>query len=537
VAEDVFRIAGSVIAGTYHVEQVVAEGGFAVVYRAHHAGFSAPVAMKCLKVPQQLSLERQAAFLAQFRAEAELLFQLSASIPNVVRPLHVDAMTAPDGSFVPYMVLEWLEGETLEAIVERRKEEGRPPLSLKKLVRMLTPVARALERAHNFRGIGGTVSIVHRDLKPDNIFIASVAGEEVAKVLDFGIAKAKSVASQVAGRASQTEGGAASFTPAYGAPEQWMPKRFGQTGPWTDVWGLALTMVEVMAARPIIDGDQAAMMGTALDERRRPTPRTEGVEVPDEVEVVFERALALDPRERPTDAGVFWDELLDALGLRDQRFRDSRAERGAIRRDDKVNLSTLPPPVRSGSDGARDVPTLLTDPASPKRGSVRPKAGSLETRGPVRDRGGASEIEFDAGNLAPLELELKSEPPPPDRTKSPGTPPVPSGPRPAAAATAVVRAQGPGLPHMSSARMRPPPAALQPPPQAKPEERPAGIGLKPGIALIVAGIALTLANKCHIDATGEALPLDPIRPLWIAGPLILIGVAVIIVRLLTTHDR
>jgi serine/threonine protein kinase len=378
MTEDVFGIVGTVVAGAYHVEAVVAEGGFGVVYRAQHSGFRAAVALKCLKVPQQLSSAQEEQFLEQFRAEAELLFRLSASIPTVVRPLHVDAITLPDGRFVPFMALEWLEGETLDAIAERRRAEGQPPLPMKKLVRLLTPVARALERAHNFQGPDGPISIVHRDLKPENIFIASVAGEEVPKILDFGIGKAKSLSSQVAGRASQTESAFSSFTPAYGAPEQWVPKRFGQTGPWTDVWGLAISMVEVLAGRTIIDGDHAAMMGTALDPRRRPTPRNEGLEVPDEVEAVFVRALTVDPRDRYRDAGVFWNELLAALGMRadgKEAFapspRDLRAEAGAVPRVDVVEaVGNLPPSTRGGSgsrprigSGASEVATLPADAA------------------------------------------------------------------------------------------------------------------------------------------------------------------------------
>jgi eukaryotic-like serine/threonine-protein kinase len=332
MAEDVFGIVGSVIAGAYHVETVVAEGGFGVVYRAHHGGFRAPVALKLLKVPPQSS-EQQAAFLELFRAEAELLFRLSASLPTVVRPLHVDAFTAADGSFVPYLVLEWLDGVTLDALIKQRNREGLAPIPLRKLVRLLTPVARALERAHNFSGPEGSLSIVHRDLKPENIFVAQVAGEEVVKILDFGIGKVKSAASQVAGRMSQDGQAPTAFTPAYGAPEQWAPKHFGQTGPWTDVWGLALCMVEALVGRPVIDGDPAAMMGTTLDPQRRPTPRTEGVELPDAAEAVFARALALDPRARPRDAGVFWNELLAALQVPDSERgiplqRDGRAEQG-----------------------------------------------------------------------------------------------------------------------------------------------------------------------------------------------------------------
>jgi len=180
-------------------------------------------------------------------------------------------------------------------------------------VRLLEPVARALERAHNFSGPDGRVSIVHRDLKPENIFVAQVAGEQTVKILDFGIGKAKSVASQVAGRASQDVAAMMLFTPAYGAPEQWVPKRFGQTGPWTDVWGIALTVVEAVAGKPVMSGDPSAMMGTALDTARRPTPRSEGVTVSDAVEAVFTRALAVDPRERYADAGAFWNDLTLAM--------------------------------------------------------------------------------------------------------------------------------------------------------------------------------------------------------------------------------
>jgi len=342
MAEDVFGIVGTVIAGAYHVETVVAEGGFGVVYRAHHGGFRAPVALKLLKVPQQ-NPAQQAEFLDLFRSEAELLFRLSASLPTVVRPLHVDAFHAADGRLVPYLVLEWLEGLTLEALIQQRNRASLPAVPLRKLVRLLTPVARALERAHNFNGPEGAVSIVHRDLKPENIFVAQVAGEEVVKILDFGIGKVKSVASQVAGRMSQDGNAPTAFTPAYAAPEQWAPRHYGQTGPWTDVWGLALCLVEVLAARPLIEGDPATMMGIALDPKRRPTPRNEGVEVPDAVEAVFARALALDPRARQRDAGIFWNELVAALQLPDAERagalpRDVRADDGGGQRVERVEL-------------------------------------------------------------------------------------------------------------------------------------------------------------------------------------------------------
>ena len=312
MAEDVFGIVGSVIASAYHVESVVAEGGFGVVYRAHHGSSRAPVALKLLKLPQQ-DAQQQTAFLQLFRSEAELLVRLSASQPTVVRALHADVLTGKDGRLVPYLALEWLEGITLEALIAERQRANLPPVALRKLVRLLTPVARALERAHYFDAPKGAIAIVHGDLKPANIFIAQVAGEEVVKVLDFGIGKLRSAAGQVAGRMSPPGSTSTALTPAYGAPEQSAPRHDGQPRPWTDVWGLALCLVEAMRGCRPIAAEPAATMSIALDPKRRPTPRTEGIEVSDAVEAVFARALALDPRARQPHVGIFWDELVAAL--------------------------------------------------------------------------------------------------------------------------------------------------------------------------------------------------------------------------------
>lgn len=615
MAEDVFGIIGSVIAGTYQVETVVAEGGFGVVYRAHHVGFRAPVALKCLKIPQQLGTDYQVEFLEQFRAEAELLFRLSASIPTVVRPLHVDAVTTEDGTFVPFMALEWLDGETLDAIVARRKQERRAPLSIKKLVRLMTPVARALERAHNFSGPEGPISIVHRDLKPENIFVAKVAGEEVVKILDFGIGKAKSVASQVAGRASQTHSRLASFTPAYGAPEQWVPKRYGQTGPWTDVWGLALTLVEVLAARPIIDGDQAAMMGTALDPTRRPTPRNEGVEVDDAVEAAFARALAVDPRDRPGDAGLFWNELLAALGMeaefvapsRRAPLRDLRSDGGVVPRVETIEAAMHDRPSRiSGTQSiapgsAREAPTLdavaagssssssaawpaigmLRRSASGELPAVAPAAPVLQEppalelgqpntspRPPAPHPGPPTSgrdpmrleetglIEFDAPTGAPMELSLDLEQgaPLPRRASSGSlpavrdTPPRPGSARssggwaavdPAratadeASAPADGAASGTPLPSARASVAQMPAVRVSLPAL---REKTLLQRLRPGIALIGASILVTLVDQAYAASTGEVFALGPLRAGWIAGPLVLAGVVMVILQLLP-RDR
>jgi hypothetical protein len=154
MAEDVFGIVGSLQAAVFRVERVVAEGGFGVVYRAHHEGFKAAVALKCLKIPGAFSAEQRRAFLQKFQEEGEVLFRLSALIPSVVRPLHVGTLETSKHPFVPFIALEWLDGESLDSVIERRRAAGKPPLDLARVVRMMGPVARARECAHQISGSG-----------------------------------------------------------------------------------------------------------------------------------------------------------------------------------------------------------------------------------------------------------------------------------------------------------------------------------------------------------------------------------------------
>ena len=357
---DRFALVGNTIAGTFRVDDIVAEGGFGVVYRAYHLHFRAPVALKCLKIPDELTAEERHEFLEQFRSEAEIMFRLSASLPNIVRPLHVDAVQAPTGEFVPLMALEWLEGKSFEKIIEERCFAGLPPLPLSDTVELLGPAADALDAAHHFED--GTMVVVHRDIKPDNLFLTNVGGKPHVKILDFGISKMRRHVADGAGRASQTSG-QAPFSPAYGAPEQWVPKRFGQTGPWTDVWGLALTLVEIIKGDAVIVGDHQAMMGTALDPVVRPTPRKEGVEVTDEIEGVFEKALALDPRYRFQTVKTFWAALSRAIELGgDPTRRQDMPSASKIKLPPMVAPTpwTPPPGTREpGTPAIRGLPPMM----------------------------------------------------------------------------------------------------------------------------------------------------------------------------------
>ncbi len=309
----------------FRVERAVAEGGFGVVYRAHHEIFRAPVALKCLKVPDALNEKSREAFLEKFRSEGELLFRLSAALPEIVRPLQVGVLDT--AHFVPFMALEWLQGETLESLVKRR------PLKLAEALDLLTPVARALARAHHFTDASSssTIAVIHRDMKPENVFVTNVDGERGVKILDFGIARVRADVGAMAGKHTHGEALNA-FSPAYAAPEQWHPESFGATGPWTDVYGFALTVTQALLGAPPIQGDLTAMMGSALNPGWRPSPRSKNVKVPDAVENAFVRALAVDPKQRTQSIEAFWSQLETAAG----RKPSLTQRRSAMQLEDEV---------------------------------------------------------------------------------------------------------------------------------------------------------------------------------------------------------
>ena len=214
------------------------------MYRGVHTGFGEPIAIKCLKLPSELGEEEQEELLTQLQDEGRVLHRLSRASSGIVQALDVGAVTTPSGAWVPYLVLEWLDGETLKEHMVRRLKEGEGPYSLDEALQLLEPAARALEVAHRQK-------VAHRDVKPENIILTKVSGRRTLKVLDFGIAKVLTQHAQFTAAPAATQKSATAFTPSYGAPEQFNKKR-GATGPWTDVFALGLILVE------LVSGERAA---------------------------------------------------------------------------------------------------------------------------------------------------------------------------------------------------------------------------------------------------------------------------------------
>ena len=186
---------GSVIAGTYKIEALLGRGGMGAVFLASHQRLAGKqVAIKILHTEVEGT---DAA--ARFKREAEIAARLNH--PNIVGV--IDYNVAPDGT--PYLVLDYLEGETLAQRI------ARGPLPLDQVVSIVRQVGSALAAAHR-------AGIVHRDLKPQNIFLVptEVDGRmvEIAKVLDFGISKIRG------SQTVKTQDSALLGTPQYMAPEQ-----------------------------------------------------------------------------------------------------------------------------------------------------------------------------------------------------------------------------------------------------------------------------------------------------------------------------
>src|SRR5438270_11296522 len=120
--EDRFGLVGTELERKFRVERRVAEGGFGVVYAGRHIGLDAPIAIKVLKTPPDLSEAAKREFIAKFVLEARTIARIKH--PNIVQVLDTGVTVMPSGEQAPWMVLEWLTGETLEQMLHARRGQG-----------------------------------------------------------------------------------------------------------------------------------------------------------------------------------------------------------------------------------------------------------------------------------------------------------------------------------------------------------------------------------------------------------------------------
>jgi WD40 repeat protein len=277
------------VVGRFELVREIGRGGFGVVFEARDRDLGRLVAFKAMR---RMRPERAGELEQPLREEAEAAARLNH--PNVVT-LHDYGMH--DGT--PYLILELLRGETLQARLRR----GEVPPG--EAVRIALDIARGLVHAH-------AAGVLHRDLKPGNVYLCDGGG---VKLLDFGLAR-------LFDRGTGSGGG----TPAYMAPEQFR----GEPGDArADVFSAAVVLFHMLAGElpfPVSRGRSAALDAG-------PPPRLPLPDAPPELAALLASALSRDPAGRPQSAQAFLDALqgverayarLAALAARAERRRRIR---------------------------------------------------------------------------------------------------------------------------------------------------------------------------------------------------------------------
>ncbi|MGN6591774.1 MAG: protein kinase domain-containing protein [Terriglobales bacterium] len=253
--------------GPYRIEAAIGAGGMGEVFRAFDPRLERQVAIKVLRAGVA-SAEAQVRFLAEARAASAL------NHPHVITIHDVGAAAG-----VPYMVMEWLEGETL------RRKLAPGPLPMAEVRRVGAAVAAALAAAH-------AAGILHRDLKPENIMLTA---DGRVKVLDFGIARRLSLAEPDLEATSLTQAGTLVGTPGYMSPEQVRGEALDAR---SDQFAFGAVLYEMASGRRAFPGASLADRQAAVL-LAEPEPLTRvNPQAPAPLQWLVERCLAKPAAER-----------------------------------------------------------------------------------------------------------------------------------------------------------------------------------------------------------------------------------------------
>jgi serine/threonine-protein kinase len=280
------------IAGKYELVRLIGRGGMGAVWEGRHASLGTRVAIKFIDTEYAESQEARTRFDNEARAAATIQSKHAIQI--------YDHGVTGDGK--PYIVMELLVGEPLDARVDRLTR-----LPLGDTTHILRQVARALARAHE-------KGIVHRDLKPENIFLVRTPDDddEIAKVLDFGIAKFKMVDGQNVsggGVSSSTKTGAVIGTPFYMSPEQ--ARGLREIDHRSDLWSMGVIAFKCVCGVLPFEGVSVGDLLVKVCTAPAPAPSSIVPGLSPAFDAWFARTVEKDPSRRFQSAG----ELADALAL------------------------------------------------------------------------------------------------------------------------------------------------------------------------------------------------------------------------------
>jgi serine/threonine-protein kinase len=276
--------ANVVVAERFRLNRQLGRGGMGSVWHATHLGLDVPCAVKFIEGEYAQLPEAQSRFEREAKAAASL------RSPHVVQILDHGVW---DGT--PYIAMELLDGEELGKRLQRL---GR--LSPADVLKIVTQVGRALTKAH-------AIGIVHRDLKPENIFLVRDDDREIAKVLDFGIAKATGAI-----EGSNTKTGAMLGTPYYMSPEQ--AQGIKAVDNRSDLWALAVIVFQALTGKLPFESEALGDLLVRIIVAPIPMPSQVVGDLPPAFDLWWAKASQRDPALRYQTAKEFSDALLLVFG-------------------------------------------------------------------------------------------------------------------------------------------------------------------------------------------------------------------------------
>jgi hypothetical protein len=304
------QMIGTVLSGRYKLEAKLGSGGMSTVYLAKDGTLDRAVAVKVM----HREMSEQPDQLERFRQEARAVAKLSH--PNVVAV--IDA--GEDGGH-PYIVFEYVEGETLKQRIARLGA-----LDTQEALAYAIEIARGLAVAH-------ARNMVHRDIKPQNVLIDA---EGRAKLTDFGISRQLE-------QDGMTATGRVLGTTDYVAPEQAMGRA---VDPRSDIYSLGVVLYEMLVGQVPFHADSQVGVAMKHVNEELPDVQQRRPEVSAAAALVVERATDKDPERRYQAVGEMIDDLSTALEVEAARAGSTTGEATSV-------LEAVPPPKRKLSGRAR----------------------------------------------------------------------------------------------------------------------------------------------------------------------------------------
>src|SRR3954451_10858766 len=301
---------GTVLSARYRLEAKLGSGGMSTVYLARDQTLDRPVAVKVM----HREMSEQADQLERFRQEARAVAKISH--PNVVSV--IDA--GEDGGY-PYIVFEYVEGETLKQRISRIGA-----LDVQESIAYAIEIGRGLSIAH-------ARNLVHRDIKPQNVLIDD---EGRAKLTDFGISRQLE-------QDGMTATGRVLGTTDYVAPEQAMGH---PVDPRSDIYSLGVVLYEMLVGQVPFHADSQVGVAMKHVNEELPDVQQRRPEISAAAALVVERSTDKDPAERYQQVGEMIDALSTALEVEAARAGSTTGEATSV-------LDAVPPPKRNLSGPGR----------------------------------------------------------------------------------------------------------------------------------------------------------------------------------------